>query len=290
MVRGASGKAISGWGDDDFGGSGLYLTDPGVSARRGRANSGGSGGGADATTVAAAAAASGARGRRGSSAVPRTAAIPEVNGEQEGGSGSGGSEADMENDTGSEGARPQGHAHEGGYDSDEESAHEDVEVVAYGSRGHVHALRARMEYLENERRQAAVAAGNLNAELSQLANEFQRVAMMNKEYDLEDEDSDALHVTEEMFGYVPIQNVERPNQSHRMVRRPYLRQYWEDGVLMREKEERKTSWSELFLDLVFVAAVATLGHQLIDDFEPWKLHRYIVLFIPVRQIWSDIRT
>jgi hypothetical protein len=50
-----------------------------------------------------------------------------------------------------------------------------------------------------------------------------------------------------------------------IIKRPYLRQYWRGSILVREKFERKTSYTELFYDLVFVAAVRQLGQHLSED-------------------------
>ncbi|CAJ0753383.1 23008_t:CDS:2, partial [Entrophospora sp. SA101] len=57
-------------------------------------------------------------------------------------------------------------------------------------------------------------------------------------------------------------------ESHiydRLWRKPRVRQYWHDGTLHREAEERKSSYTELFWDLIFVAVVNNLGHLLVSD-------------------------
>jgi low temperature requirement protein LtrA len=52
-----------------------------------------------------------------------------------------------------------------------------------------------------------------------------------------------------------------------------------------EEEERRSTWLELFFDLVFVVAVAQLGQNLSDDPSFAGFLRYVALFIPVWWAW-----
>jgi low temperature requirement protein LtrA len=54
-------------------------------------------------------------------------------------------------------------------------------------------------------------------------------------------------------------------------------------VLAREREERKTSWLELFYDLIFVALVSQLTHALADD--PSHLLRFSTLYLIIWRSW-----
>lgn len=47
------------------------------------------------------------------------------------------------------------------------------------------------------------------------------------------------------------------------------------------EEERYATWLELFFDLVFVVAVAELGHNLNQDVLLSGLFNFVVLFVPV---------
>ncbi|KAJ1344403.1 hypothetical protein BSLG_001060 [Batrachochytrium salamandrivorans] len=49
-------------------------------------------------------------------------------------------------------------------------------------------------------------------------------------------------------------------RKDRLLRVPKLRQYFCKDVLYRGSEERKTSWVELFVDLIYVGVIAKAGH------------------------------
>jgi low temperature requirement protein LtrA len=51
------------------------------------------------------------------------------------------------------------------------------------------------------------------------------------------------------------------------------------------EEERRTTWLELFYDLVFVVAVSQLAHNLKEDISLSGLFGFVVLFIPVWWSW-----
>jgi hypothetical protein len=78
----------------------------------------------------------------------------------------------------------------------------------------------------------------------------------------------------------------------RLYRSPRLRQFWKvasDGtkVLVREKEERKTSWNELFYDLIFVAAVSNVGDNLASN-PAWFGH-FCLMFYPIYSTWVSVQ-
>jgi low temperature requirement protein LtrA len=63
---------------------------------------------------------------------------------------------------------------------------------------------------------------------------------------------------------------------------------WSAPVLRTDEDEgreRKTSWLELFYDLVFVAVVAELAHALSGDLTWSGAGKFVALFIPVWWIW-----
>ncbi|MBH8562561.1 low temperature requirement protein A [Nostoc sp. CENA67] len=51
------------------------------------------------------------------------------------------------------------------------------------------------------------------------------------------------------------------------------------------EEERRTTWLELFYDLVFVVAVSQLAHNLKEDISLSGLFGFVVLFIPIWWSW-----
>ncbi|MDH5373552.1 MAG: low temperature requirement protein A [Acidimicrobiia bacterium] len=65
-----------------------------------------------------------------------------------------------------------------------------------------------------------------------------------------------------------------------MLRPPRLRTLEEDS------EERKVTWTELFYDLVFVVAVAGLGHRLLEDSSWTGFWSFAGLFVPLWWAWA----
>jgi low temperature requirement protein LtrA len=64
--------------------------------------------------------------------------------------------------------------------------------------------------------------------------------------------------------------------------------WWQKPVLRRdedEEKEHKTSWLELFFDLVFVATIAELSHILSHGLTGLSLLKYLFLFIPIWWYW-----
>ena len=57
------------------------------------------------------------------------------------------------------------------------------------------------------------------------------------------------------------------------------------GKLHRSPEERKTTWLELFFDLIYVAIVADLGHHFSADPSWSRLSYFFLLFGPVFRTW-----
>ena len=53
----------------------------------------------------------------------------------------------------------------------------------------------------------------------------------------------------------------------------------------READERPATWLELFYDLVFVVAVAELGHSLSSHYDLVGLLQFVGLFVPVWWTW-----
>ena len=64
-----------------------------------------------------------------------------------------------------------------------------------------------------------------------------------------------------------------------------LKGLWQLPQLRTTKKEQHASWLELFYDLVFVVAVAEIGHQLSGDFSLRGIFNFIFLFIPVWYAW-----
>lgn len=64
--------------------------------------------------------------------------------------------------------------------------------------------------------------------------------------------------------------------------------WWQTPQIHREEEEdkeRKTSWLDLFSDLVFVVIIAELAHNFGEDVSWGGLGSFVLLFIPAWTIW-----
>lgn len=127
------------------------------------------------------------------------------------------------------------------------------------------------------------------------------------------EDAHAHHIHE--FGEVDIVHVERKDSSggeeeqpvvpvtdqspkakgerwHRLGRRLFrerhLMQYFYNDTLYRTVGVRKVSTEELFLDLVIVAAIAALGHELRESEITWlAVEKFLLLFTAVYSSWRE---
>lgn len=62
--------------------------------------------------------------------------------------------------------------------------------------------------------------------------------------------------------------------------------FWSRPQLFPKDTGRRASWSELFFDLIFVAAVAQVGEPLQHDYSPHGLVRYTFLFCLIWWAWN----
>ena len=65
-----------------------------------------------------------------------------------------------------------------------------------------------------------------------------------------------------------------------------IRELLSQPRLLQETTGRRASWSELFFDLIFVAAVAQVGEPLQHDYSPHGLIRYTFLFCLIWWAWN----
>ncbi|CAG8801305.1 27180_t:CDS:2, partial [Racocetra persica] len=90
--------------------------------------------------------------------------------------------------------------------------------------------------------------------------------------------SDTIHATIHTFGSIQKLEIiaDEDDDGERLARRPRVRQYWYKGALHREADERSSSYSELFWDLIFVAVVSILGTKLTSDISLNGLQRFFL--------------
>lgn len=85
----------------------------------------------------------------------------------------------------------------------------------------------------------------------------------------------------------------RSERWRRLVRRCYrprhLMQYFYNETLYRTVGLRKVTTEELFLDLVIVAAIAALGHELRESPITWRtVEKFLLLFAAVYSSWRQV--
>ncbi|RIA82456.1 bacterial low temperature requirement A protein [Glomus cerebriforme] len=171
-----------------------------------------------------------------------------------------------------------------------------------GSLEHVAALKAKIgelkshsEQLEREHREALLRSESVSNQLDTLAKELSQLGHHN---DASKNGEQTIHATIHTFG--PLQNLEiiddddsTDDEDHdhkfdRLMRQPRIRQYWYKNKLHREAGERKVSFTELFWDLIFVAVIGNLGHDLVGDISGVNIERFILTFYPIYKIWLDM--
>ncbi|RUS34427.1 hypothetical protein BC938DRAFT_480490 [Jimgerdemannia flammicorona] len=107
---------------------------------------------------------------------------------------------------------------------------------------------------------------------------------------------------------------EDEHQYDRLIRRPKTRQYFKGmayhtehshciflaqthrwlilfslgDTLHRGAEERRTSYTELFWDLIFVGAIGLMGHELVHKPDGFHLEQFVLTFIPLYKVWNDV--
>lgn len=75
-----------------------------------------------------------------------------------------------------------------------------------------------------------------------------------------------------------------------LIKRPKALQWFHNGSLHKESsEERQAGRFELFLDLLYVALVANFAEDLASHPSGAELVKYLLIFAPAWQVWSDLR-
>ncbi|CAG8543727.1 12173_t:CDS:10 [Cetraspora pellucida] len=136
-----------------------------------------------------------------------------------------------------------------------------------GSPEHVAALKAKIDELklnsirlEQERAEALENSESVAKQLDHLVEELKGLGHGS------DTSEQTIHATIHTFGNLQkLEIIADEDDGERLTRKPRVRQYWYKGVLHREADERSSSYSELFWDLIFVAVVSNLGSMLIHD-------------------------
>eukprot|EP00842_Homolaphlyctis_polyrhiza_P001827 jgi/Hompol1/2645/HPOL_006095-RA len=103
-----------------------------------------------------------------------------------------------------------------------------------------------------------------------------------------DEKGESLHVTSDTFGKLQKLRTFEIKHKERLFRKPKLRQYFLGDTLYRSAEELKTSYGELFLDLLYVAVISKAG-SLVSTGRTWEAFgNFSLVILPVLQLWRAI--
>ncbi|KAI9139392.1 bacterial low temperature requirement A protein-domain-containing protein [Paraphysoderma sedebokerense] len=73
-----------------------------------------------------------------------------------------------------------------------------------------------------------------------------------------------------------------------LFQRPWIRQYFIGDKLYRERTERKVTWEELFMDLIYVGVIAKIGLTLKYNLSSLKISEFVLLFIPIWSNWTEV--
>ncbi|KAK9465489.1 bacterial low temperature requirement A protein-domain-containing protein [Lipomyces arxii] len=90
------------------------------------------------------------------------------------------------------------------------------------------------------------------------------------------------------YGEISVEWIESPPVSGLIIR-PYALNYFHNGTLHRTKSERGSSTFELFFDLLYVGIVGNLAEAATEKATGASIGMYVLLFLPVWQVWTDMR-
>ncbi|QPG74617.1 hypothetical protein FOA43_001949 [Brettanomyces nanus] len=92
------------------------------------------------------------------------------------------------------------------------------------------------------------------------------------------------------YGDIDVNYIKKPPVQDWLFNKPYALNFFYGGTLYRTRAPRGESGkTELFLDLVYVGIVAKLASAACTEPTGLSLLRYILLFFPTWQVWSDIK-
>ena len=143
-------------------------------------------------------------------------------------------------------------------------------------------LKSHSEQLERERKEALSRSESVSNQLDKLVAELSHLGHDSSKNNGEQ----TIHATVHTFGKLHKLEIiaddddddgDSDYHKHdRLMRKPRVRQYWHNGTLHREADERRVRFSELFWDLIFVAVVGNLGHDLVQDITAANIERFIL--------------
>lgn len=91
------------------------------------------------------------------------------------------------------------------------------------------------------------------------------------------------------YGTVNVKYIKKPRMSSWYFTRPYPLNFFYEGTLYRTKGERGTSTIELFFDLLYSGVCVNLASSAVSNASAASFLRYILVFLPAYQVWSDVK-
>ena len=77
-------------------------------------------------------------------------------------------------------------------------------------------------------------------------------------------------------------------EARRLWKRPAIRQYYHKGLIWRASTDTEVGAIELFVDLLYVGIIATIGDRAAEEPTGFALLRYCITFILSFRMWSDL--
>ncbi|KAI8906298.1 bacterial low temperature requirement A protein-domain-containing protein [Gorgonomyces haynaldii] len=180
-----------------------------------------------------------------------------------------------------------------------------IQYVVLGSQDHIAAVQSRLYELDailatrqgDEKDKLSLEYEKRTTELQFLQDNYQQsteevlddafesvTTLEHSETTTEEED--VIHVSAETFGHLKkLKIIHVVEKRDRLLRAPKLRQYFIDQVLHREEHEHKTTWYELFVDLIYVGCIAKAGALLAPAYDTISLYQFVLVYAFIYQHW-----
>jgi low temperature requirement protein LtrA len=80
----------------------------------------------------------------------------------------------------------------------------------------------------------------------------------------------------------------RLGETMKFWKRPVVRQYFHKGLIWRARETEEVAPFELFIDLLYVGIISTIGNKAVQDPTGEALLEFAVTFIMSWKLWSEL--
>lgn len=91
------------------------------------------------------------------------------------------------------------------------------------------------------------------------------------------------------YGSIPVKYIPMPKVSKWYITKPFPLDYFYKDTLIRTRGIRGTSTLELFFDLLYVGVCVNFASNCVTYASGLSLLKYILLFLPAFQVWTDVK-